>query len=146
VSSLDLSAGVGYEHAVITESSATSPQRPGSPVYHVPDWTANVSATHTHALTEALGLVSNLTYAYVGHSWSANNNPFDPRVRSAYSLLDARFALKWDRYQLALVAKNVTNEHANLADNAGLGAEVIGRPRIVTNQPRTIGLDFFYKY
>jgi iron complex outermembrane receptor protein len=146
VSSLDLSAGVGYEHAVITESSATSPQQPGSPVYHVPDWTANVSATHTHALTEALGLVSTLTYAYVGHSWSANNNPFDPRVRSAYSLLDARFALKWDKYQLALVAKNVTNEHANLADNAGLGAEVIGRPRIVTNQPRTIGLDFLYKY
>lgn len=145
-SSLDLSAGVGYAHAVITESSATSPQQPGSPVYQVPDWTANASATHTHALAQGLGLVSNLTYAYVGHSFSANNNPFDPRIRAAYGLFDARFALKWDNYQLALVGKNLQNTHANLADNASLGAEVTGRPRIVTNQPRTVGLDFFYKY
>jgi iron complex outermembrane recepter protein len=145
-SSLDLSAGVGYAHAVITKSSATSPQQPGSPVYQVPDWTANLSATQTHPLTATLGLVSNLTYAYVGHSFSANNNPFSPRVRAAYGLFDVRFALKWDNYQLALVGKNLQNTHANLADNASLGAEVIGRPRIVTNQPRTIGLDFFYKY
>ena len=27
-----------------------------------------------------------------------------------------------------------------------LGAEVIGRPRIVTNQPRTIGLDFISEF
>jgi outer membrane receptor protein involved in Fe transport len=145
-SSLDLSAGVGYEHAVITESSTTSPQQPGSPVYQVPDWTANVAATQTHTLTSAMALVSNLTYGYVGHSWSANNNPFDPRLRAAYGLLDARFALKWEHYQLALVGKNLQNTHANLADNASIGAEVVGRPRIVTNQPRTVGLDFFYKY
>ncbi len=146
VSSLDLSAGVGYEHAVITESSATSPQQPGSPVYQVPDWTANLAATQTHPLTEALGLVSNMTYGYVGHSFSANNNPFAPRVRSYYGIFDLRFALKWDHYQVALVGKNLQNTHANLADNASLGAEVIGRPRIVTNQPRTVGLDFYYKY
>ena len=143
---LDLSAGVGYEHAVITSSSGNSPQQVGSPIYQVPDWTGNVSATHTLALTSTLDLVSNLTYAYVGHSWSANNDPFNPRLREAYSLLDARFALTWEKYQLALVGKNLTNEHANLADDAGLGAEVIGRPRIVTNQPRTIGIDFISKF
>jgi outer membrane receptor protein involved in Fe transport len=144
--SVDISAGVGYEHAVITASSATSPQQPGSPVYQVPDWTANVSATQTQPLTQEMKLISNLTYGYVGHSFSANNNPFDPRVRSSYGLFDARFALQWDQYQLALVGKNLQNTHANLADNASLGAEVVGRPRIVTNQPRTVGLDFYYKY
>jgi hypothetical protein len=105
-----------------------------------------MAITHTHPLTDALGLVSNLTYGYVGHSWSANNNPFDPRLREPYGLMDARFAFKWDKYQLALVGKNLQNTHANLADNASLGAEVVGRPRIVTNQPRTVGLDFYYKY
>jgi hypothetical protein len=112
----------------------------------VPDWTANVSATQTQPLTQEMKLISNLTYGYVGHSFSANNNPFDPRVRSSYGLFDARFALQWDQYQLALVGKNLQNTHANLADNASLGAEVVGRPRIVTNQPRTVGLDFYYKY
>lgn len=143
---LDLSAGVGYAHAVITSSSASSPQPVGSPVYQVPDWTGNVSATHTLALTSTLSLVSNVTYAYVGHSWSANNDPFTPRLREAYGLFDARFALAWSKYQLALVGKNLQNTHANLADNASLGAEVVGRPRIVTNQPRTIGLDFISQF
>lgn len=146
IQSLDLSAGVGYEHAVITSASATSPQQPGSPVYQVPDWTANVSATHTHALTQELRLVSNVTYAYVGHSKSANNNPFDPRNRAAYGLLDARFGLAWSKYQLALIGKNLQNTHADLSDSASIGAETIGRPRIVTNQPRTIGLDFICKF
>jgi hypothetical protein len=117
---------------------------PGSPIYQVPPLTGNASATHTVALTSKVHLVSNVTFAYVGHSYSANNNPFDPRLRDAYTLLDARFALAWPNWQVALVGKNLENEHANLADNASIGAEVIGRPRIVTNQPRTIGLDFLF--
>jgi len=139
---LDLSAGVGYTHAVITSSNATSPQQPGSPVYQVPDWTGNVTATHTQPLPGTFSLVSTLTYAYVGESKSANNDPFNPRDRQPYSLIDARCALTWAQYQLALVGKNLTNKHANLSDSVPEGAEVVGRPRIVTNQPRTIGLDF----
>jgi len=144
--SLDLSAGVGYEHAVVTESSVTSPQKPGDPIYQVPDWTANVAATHTQPLTSGLSLVSTVTYGYVDHSYSANNNPFVPRVRAAYGLLDARFAFDFSRYQVALFGKNLQNTHANLSDNASIAAEVIGRPRIVTNQPRTIGLDFTARF
>ena len=144
MSSLDISAGIGYEHAVITQSSTTSPQQPDSPVYQVPPFNANLSATQTQPLSSGLRLVSNITFAYIGHSYSANNNPFDPRLRDAYTLLDARFALAWEKYQVALVGKNLENEHANLSDDASIGAEVIGRPRIVTNQPRTIGIDFLY--
>jgi outer membrane receptor protein involved in Fe transport len=143
---LDLSAGVGYQHAVITESGASSPQQPGDPIYQVPDWTADVVATHTQPLSDGLGLISNLSYGYVGHSKSANNNPFEPRIRSAYGLLNARFALAWSKYQLALVGKNLQNTHADLSDSASIAAEVVGRPRIVTNQPRTIGLEFVAKF
>lgn len=146
IESLDLSAGVGYEHAVVTQSSATSPQQPGDPIYQVPDWTANVAATQTQALTGGLNLVSNVTYGYVDHSYSANNNPFVPRVRAAYGLLNARFALDFSKYQVALFGKNLQNTHADLADNASIAAEVVGRPRIVTNQPRTIGLDFVARF
>ncbi len=112
----------------------------------MPDWTADVVATHTQPLAEGLGLVSNLSYGYVGHSKSANNNPFEPRIRAAYGLLNARFALAWSKYQLALVGKNLQNTHADLSDNASIAAEVVGRPRIVTNQPRTIGLEFVAKF
>jgi len=144
--SLELSAGVGYEHAIVTESGPSSPQLPGSPVYQVPDWTGNLSATQTQPLNGSLQLVSNVTYAYVGQRYSANNNPYNPRLLSAYSLLDLRFALQWSKSQLALFCKNVTNEHAELADNVSIAAEVIGRPRIVTNQPRTVGLEFIQRF
>jgi iron complex outermembrane recepter protein len=146
IPALELNAGIGYAHAVITESSATSPQQPGSPVYQVPDWTGNAGATYTFALAPGYDLVSNLNYSYVGESKSGNNNPIVPRIRAPYSLLDSRIALAWEKYQVAFVGKNLTNEHANLADDASIGAEVIGRPRIVVNQPRTLGLEFVAKF
>jgi iron complex outermembrane recepter protein len=139
---LDLSAGLGYEHAVITAAGATSPQQPGDRVNQVPDWTGNLSATYTHELAAGLKATANMTYAYVGESLSANNSPETPRIRPPYSLLDARFALQRRQHEIALFAKNLTNEHANLADNRSIAAELPGRPRIVTNQPRTIGLEF----
>jgi iron complex outermembrane recepter protein len=144
--SLDLSGGVGYQHAVITDANVTSPQKPGDPIYQVPDWTANIAVTHTLPLTQGLNLVSNLTYGYVGHSYSANNNPFVPRIRPAYGLLDSRFAFEFSKYEVALFGKNLQNTHANLSDSASIAAEVVGRPRIVTNQPRTIGIDFVARF
>ena len=89
-----------------------------------------------------LSLLSTVSYAYVGSSTSANNDIFDPRIRPAYSLIDARIALHWHDRELAIVGKNLPNEHADLADSRSIFAEDPGRPRIVTNQPRTIGLEF----
>ncbi len=143
---LDLSSGVGYEHAIITSAGATSPQQPGDRVSQVPDWTGNVSATFTHTFGAGLKSTMNLTYSYVGESLSANNDPTNPRIRPPYELLDARFALSRNAYEIALFAKNLTNEHANLADNRSIAAELPGHPRIVTNQPRTIGIELRAKF
>jgi iron complex outermembrane recepter protein len=142
---LDLSAGVGYQHAVITKAGAggaASPLQPGNRLYQVPDWTANTAVTYTVPLNGRFSLVDNVTYSYVGSSKSANNDPFDPRTRSPYALLDARFALTFATYEIAFVGKNLTNTHANLADNRSIAVELPGRPRIVTNQPITFGVEF----
>jgi hypothetical protein len=40
-----------------------------------------------------------------------------------------------------LVGKNLTNEHANLGDSRSIAAETPGRPRLLLNQPRTIGVE-----
>ncbi len=139
---LDLTAGVGYNDARITASSSVSPQKVGDRVLQVPDWTANAAAGYTIPLADQRNLVGTVDYGYVGSSISANNDPFEPRVRPAYGIFDARVALDWGRQELALVGKNLTNTHANLGDNRSIVAETIGRPRIVTNQPQTIGLEF----
>jgi iron complex outermembrane receptor protein len=144
---LQLSAGLGFQHAKITEASTISPQRPGDPIFEVPDWTGNGSVTWTQPLRSDWKIVSTLDYSYVGNSYSANNlvnvnGVFETRLRPNYSLVDARIALKHASWEIALVGKNLTNEHVNLGDNRALAAEVPGRPRLVVNQPQTIGLEF----
>jgi iron complex outermembrane recepter protein len=144
---LQVSAGLGYQNAKITEASMISPQRPGDPVFEVPDWTGNATVTWTQPVWSDWKIVSSLDYSYVGNSYSANNlvdvnGIFETRLRPNYELVDARIALSDARWEIALVGKNLTNTHANLGDNRALAAEVPGRPRLVVNQPETIGIEF----
>ncbi len=142
---LELTLGVGNQNARITKpGGALSPLQEGDHVFEVPDWTGNTSGTWTARLSDEYKLVSEIDYSYVGHSFSANNlaaaNPAT-RLRPHYDLLDARIALAHGKVEYAFVGKNLGNTTANLADNRSLAAETPGRPRLVTNQPRTIGLE-----
>jgi outer membrane receptor protein involved in Fe transport len=139
---LEVSLGLGYQDAKITQASSSSPQQTGSPLYQVPDWTGNSSVAYTTQLTSNWKLVSGVNYSYIGRSFSGNNDPSDPRERSSYRLLDARFAFSNGAFEVALVGKNLANEVANLGDNRSLAAETPGRPRLFVNQPRTIGVEF----
>ena len=138
---LEFSAGIGYQDAKITQTGPGSPQTVGSPIYNVPDWTANTSATYTVPLTSNWILVSGADYSYVGRSFSGNNDPAAPRERPSYRLINARLALQRGELEVALVGKNLADELTNLGDNRSIAAETPGRPRLFVNQPRTIGLE-----
>jgi len=144
---LQLSLGVGYQKAKITESSTFSPQKPGDPVFQVPDWTGNASASWTQPLFSAgWTLVGAVDYSYVGRSFSANNltpvsGVFTTRERPSYELLNARIALQHGSWEAAIFGKNLTNEHANLGDSRSIAAETAGRPRLLVNQPQTFGVE-----
>jgi outer membrane receptor protein involved in Fe transport len=139
---LELSLGVGYQDAKITQAGESSPQGVGSPVYQVPDWTGNGSASYTTQLTGSWKMVSGADYSYIGRSFSGNNDVSDPRERPSYRLIDARIAFDHDAFEVALVGKNLGNEVANLGDSRSLAAETPGRPRLFVNQPRTLGVEF----
>jgi len=139
---LDLSAGAGYQHARITQASELLPAlQVGDRVYYVPDWTGNAAVAYTVPLAGDRSFVGTVDWVYTGDSVSASVSATSPRVRPSYSILDARFAYEFGDYQLALVGKNLANTLANLGDNRSLAAETIGRPRLVVNTPRTIGLE-----
>jgi hypothetical protein len=140
-SALDLSLGFGYQDAKITEKGS-SPQLPGSPVYQVPDVTANGGVTFTTEVGNNRQLVWGLDYAYIGRSFSGNNDPANPRERRSYGLLNARVAVMFASTEVALVGKNLSNEAANLGDSRSIAAETPGRPRLFVNQPRTVGVEF----
>jgi outer membrane receptor protein involved in Fe transport len=63
-----------------------------------------------------------------------------------YSLLDARIAYQLRNYEFAFVGKNLTGTEANLGDNRSLAAETVGRPRLVVNAPRTLGVGVRAKF
>ena len=139
---LELGVGVGYQDAKITQGGPLVATPPGSPVQQVPDWTGNASALYTVPVTSEWDFQGGADWSYIGRSFSANNDPANPRERPAYRLLDARLALTKHRLEIAVVGKNLTNEAANLGDSRSVAAEVPGRPRIFVNQPRTVGLEF----
>lgn len=138
---LDFSLGLGYQRAKITEASATSPQQVGSPVYQVPEWTANAGVNYAMPINDTWKLISGVDFSYIGKSFSGNNNPVDPRERPSYNLVNARIAVARGRLDFAIVGKNLTDERANLGDSRSIAAETPGRPRLFVNQPRTIGVE-----
>jgi iron complex outermembrane recepter protein len=147
IDALQLSLGAGYQDAKITQVSISSPQRVGDPVFQVPDWTGNAAATWTQPLfSGGWKLLGTMDWSYVGRSFSANNltpvsGVFATRERPAYRLLDARLALQHASWEVALVGKNLSNEHANLGDSRSIAAETVGRPRLLVNQPQTFGIE-----
>jgi outer membrane receptor protein involved in Fe transport len=139
---LELSLGLGYQDAKITEAGIASPQPVGSPIYQVPDWTGNGSVQYTTSLSGEWNMVSNVDYSYIGRSFSGNNEPGDPRLRPSYRLVNAHIGFDRGAFEVALVGKNLANEVANLGDSRSIAAETPGRPRLFVNQPRTLGVEF----
>jgi iron complex outermembrane recepter protein len=54
--------------------------------------------------------------------------------------VNARIGYVTEHYEIDLFVNNVTGEQANYGDVTSLAAETPGRPRYMTNRPRTIGL------
>jgi len=137
---LTLGLGVGYTDARITQQGAGSPQTVGSPVYNVPEITVASNVEYERHLTASWTGFTRLDYSHVGGSYSVNTQ-VTPLYRPAYNIGDVRLGGRNERYEVALFVKNLTNEHANLADAVMIGAEIPGQPHFVINQPLTAGVE-----
>ena len=140
---LYLAAGFGYTDAEITKgNNPISGLDKGDRVNQVPEVTFNATAEYTFPLFRTWEGYVRGDFAHYGDSLSANNNATMPRVRPSFEILNLRLGVfqagDWD---ISLFMKNATNEHANLSDNRSIAAEKPGRPRIVTNRPRSVGLE-----
>jgi outer membrane receptor protein involved in Fe transport len=138
---LQASVGAGYQDAKITQAGESA-QPVGSPVFNVPDWTANAALTYSRPVVGRWNFVGEVDYSYVGSSFSSANSSDDSRERPAYRLLNARLAFSNGSTEIALFGKNLTNEVTNLGDNRSIAAEVPGRPRLFINEPITFGIEF----
>ncbi|KRB85330.1 hypothetical protein ASE00_00535 [Sphingomonas sp. Root710] len=151
---LSLSAGGGYVDAKFTGLTGGSKFKPGDRIPQVPKWNFNFNADYRMDLSDTLQGFVHADYAYVGSSDSsinANVNPATgrlvPRVRPAYEIINARVGVLIDeRYELAVFAKNLTDERASLSDITAAAVEAPGRTRVTINQPRTLGAELRYSF
>lgn len=140
IDGLTFTFSLGHSDAKITDPGAASAiVSAGDPIQGVPNWTVSSSAEYIFPLANSMDGFLRADYNYYGRSFSTNNG--EQRKRPSWNVLNLRVGVIRDDWEITLFVNNVTNEHANLADSRSIAAETPGRQRLVTNRPRTIGVD-----
>ncbi|MEM9750245.1 MAG: TonB-dependent receptor, partial [Pseudomonadota bacterium] len=137
-----LAASTGFTDAELTETVEGTPFIDGDPLQQVPRWTASGTVDYEAPVTigDFFGF-GRADVSYVGESISRTVDAGNPRIRPSYTIVDMRGGLRSDKYEVAFFIDNVTDERAVFGDNRTLAAEALGRQRVITNRPRTIGID-----
>jgi outer membrane receptor protein involved in Fe transport len=127
-----------------TAAALASGITPGTRVINVPRYTAVIGLDYQAAINDKLN-----TTSYIGLSMTG-----DSEDQAAYrqdmpshNSLDARFTLSAAQWSAAVFGTNLTNKFAALTiDNTVFAWQTAAITRVSTNQPRTIGVDFQYKF
>jgi outer membrane receptor protein involved in Fe transport len=148
---LQVRAGLGYESTDITEPGPTLTGlgvTPGTRIFGTPAWTATAAAAYSRQLTDRLEGFASADYSYTGNSVQLlNGGVGEQYTRPAYSLVNARFGVRWNGSEISLNMHNLTNTKANLGDIGYVGyaqfnsaGQII--PQVATLQPLTITLQY----
>ena len=138
---LTYTLGAGHANAKITDDGGVVGVSVGDRIQGVPNWTFNASGEYIFPLMGEVDGLLRGDWNHYGESFSANNEAANPRRRDPWDEVNLRAGVIKDNWEIALFVDNVTNEHINLADSRSIAAETPGRQRLVTNRPRTIGVD-----
>jgi len=150
---LTLELSGGYDDAKFTETVPGVLFQSGDRVPQVPRESAQFDADYHFPIGADLVGFAHADYRYVGNSWSTNNattNPATgrvvPLIRPAYRIADLRGGVRYGRTEYAVFVKNLTNEIANLSDTNAISLQAIGESRVAVSPPRTVGVEFRYRY
>ncbi len=132
--------GVGFTDTKITDNGGLPSIRVGQPLQQIPRWTASAGVDYSFRLFDRQAFLHG-DYGYTGSSISQNNEVSMPRPRRSYDLVNFRSGMTFGPTEVAVFLQNAFNKHANLSDTPPLAVELPDRPRILTNRPRTIGLE-----
>lgn len=115
----------------------------GTPIENVPKYTVGMSLTYERSLFADYELSARVADSIVGPFYDISYN-FEPLP--SYNLLDLRVSLSHDKWRVSAFADNLANKHAQLGINTTTySLNVPNLTRVATNQPRTIGIDLFYR-
>jgi outer membrane receptor protein involved in Fe transport len=144
---LTLSLSGAYNTAVINDPSPNAIAAgitPGTRVLSVPRYTAVLGLNYQTQITDTLHGLATVSSSLVGPS---RDQAAYPQILPMYNLVDARAGVSSGPWAAYIFGTNLTNRVAELTINNTVFAwQTYAITRVSTNQPRTLGLDFQYKF
>lgn len=138
-----LSQNAGYTNARNATTVPLAGVVSGDRLLDVPMWTANTSLSYTYPLRGGLSLITRLSNSYVD---SIQDITFARNTLPPYDLVNGRIGVEQTHWSASVFVDNLTNKMALLGDTGALSANIPILNRIATNQPRTVGVDFNYRF
>lgn len=144
---LKLGLTVSQNDSQVTDAGEGTAAEDGDQLLNTPEWKLTASAEYDFRIGGRDGFFQ-IDYQYFDNSWSTFNQN-DPEIlvesepylpRDEFQIVNARMGVFIEDVQLILFVNNLFDEHANLGDARSIGLEFPGRPRLLTNRPRTVGL------
>jgi outer membrane receptor protein involved in Fe transport len=136
-----------YNTAVINQPTAAaiaSGITPGIRVLNVPRYTGSAAVNYHAPITDSMDGLLSLSVTTVG---SERDQSGYPQILPPYTLTDARAGIKSGPWGAYLFGTNLTNRIVEQSiNNTNFAWTTYAITRVSTNQPRTIGLDFQYKF
>lgn len=124
--------------------AATGSILEGSPILNIPNVTVSASLDYKRPVSDRYDLSARLTESYVGRSTDVS---LTEQELSPYSLLGTRIGLIGPSWSGYLFVDNLTDKVAQLSVNTtAFSFPIPSLTRVVTNQPRTIGLNLAYRF
>lgn len=139
VDAVNLTLGIGYVDATITDAGGNPAVEDGDRVLEVPEWTYSGSADYTWDLSSGAALILRGDFRGASESYTSFDTHDELRTRESFTVVDFRLTYVTERWQLAGFVDNASDERVNYSDGVSIAQEVPGRPRIATNRPRTVG-------
>jgi iron complex outermembrane receptor protein len=150
---LSLALNAGLAHASFTGDSPSMNIASGDPMLNIPHFTLSGALTYGQYVLNDVLATARLNYNYTGSREELTLFAGSPaaalpgyQTLPSYSLTDGRISLSKDHWTVSLFANNIFDEHAQLSYLNILSFNLYTYNRVVTNQPRTIGLDVQWKY
>lgn len=147
VQGLTLNLSGTYTQAYISDPTAAaigSGITPGSRVLNVPKYTGVAALDYSTTLTDSLHGMFHIASSLVGPT---EDQAAMRQELASYNLVDARAGVAADHWGAYLFGTNLTNKVAyQTINNTVFAWQTYAITRVSTNQPRTIGVDFQYKF
>ena len=147
IDGLTVNFSYAYTDARINDPSAAAQQAgfyPGIQIINVPKYTAIASVDYQQPVTAQLNGIFHLSSSLTG---PIQDQAYYRETLPSHNLVDFRtgvFTPTWGAY---LFGTNITNKIAALTiDNTVFAWQQPTITRVSTNQPRTLGVDFQYKF